>query len=287
MQDNLSFDLVEVFPWNANFETGVPVVDEQHRKLVHLLNRLAGHLAQQSMPVILDQVFNELAEYAVYHFQTEEEIWETHFSSDAWYTGHKHTHEVFLSSVMELKAMGSHQPLSTVVEQVIKFLTHWLAFHILDSDMRMAKTIHAIESGLQLDQAKARANEEMSGVMRVLIDTVLAMYDNLTSRTLELVKERTERIRMENEILALNEQLKEQEKREIYLSMVQASQHILNNLLNQMQLFKIEAEKTADFNPDILKLFDVSLKEAGDLVNKLSNVSELTQDNIKNSVTPN
>jgi len=33
---------VEVFPWNKNFEVGVPLIDEQHQKLVELLNVLAG-----------------------------------------------------------------------------------------------------------------------------------------------------------------------------------------------------------------------------------------------------
>lgn len=283
--DNSKLELVEVFPWNANFETGIPLIDEQHKKLVQLLNTLAAHLAQQSVPVVLDQVFNELAEYAEYHFQSEENIWQSHFNNDNWFTGHQHTHEVFFKSVQDLRESGSEKPLDRVVEEVIKFLTHWLAFHILDSDMRMAKTIRAIETGLLLEQAKDQANREMSGVMKVLIDTVLGMYDNLTSRTLELVKERTERIKMEAEVNELHEKLKEHEKREIYLSTVQASQHILNNLLNQLQLFQIEARKSADFNKDVLKLFDGALAEASDLVLSLSNVKELTRDNIKKSVT--
>jgi|GEM_PF-2445254 len=32
---------VEVFPWNKNFEVGVPLIDEQHQKF-ELLNVLAG-----------------------------------------------------------------------------------------------------------------------------------------------------------------------------------------------------------------------------------------------------
>lgn len=37
-------DQLEVFPWNKNFETGIEIIDEQHQKLISLLNELAGAL---------------------------------------------------------------------------------------------------------------------------------------------------------------------------------------------------------------------------------------------------
>ena len=57
-----------------------------------------------------------------------------------------------------------------------------------------------------------------------------------------------------------------------YSSMIYASRHILNNLLNQMQLFKLEALKTKDFDRDIIKLYDNSIKEASDLIDTLSKI---------------
>ncbi len=188
---------IEVFPWNSNFETGIADVDAQHRRLVELLNQLAGHLGNRSDPVELNQVFADLAAYADYHFKTEEGVWEPHFGDDAWYQGHKKVHESFIADVVALKEEEKTKPLETVVEDILKFLTHWLAFHILDSDKRMAKAVHAIESGKTLEAAKKQADEEMSGSMQVLIDTVLSMYDDLSSRTLELMREQAERKRIE------------------------------------------------------------------------------------------
>jgi len=46
----------------------------------------------------------------------------------------------------------------------------------------------------------------MSGAMKTLIDTVLNMYDSLSSRTMELLREKSERLRAE-------EALKESEQR--------------------------------------------------------------------------
>ena len=84
-----------------------------------------------------------------------------------------------------------------VVDKVVSFLTHWLAFHILETDKHMAKIVLAIQQGLPLPDAKDRANTEMSGAMRVLIETILHMYDHLYSGTLELLREIGERQRAE------------------------------------------------------------------------------------------
>ena len=59
---------------------------------------------------------------------------------------------------------------------------------------------------------------------------------------------------------------KQLESMRIYKSMVDATQHILNNLLNQVQLFKMEAEACKEFNPDVLKEFDGVTNEASGLV---------------------
>ncbi len=188
---------IEVFPWNKNFEVGVSLIDEQHQRLVELLNALAGHLAYQSDMPTLNNVFNELVEYAVYHFQTEETIWHTIFPEDAWETNHKGDHSRFLTKVSTIMSEENLRPSDKVVEEIITFLTQWLAFHILDTDKRMAKVLLAVQSGIPLNQAKKQSDQEMSGATRVLIETMLSMYDALSSRTLQQAKEVVERQKAE------------------------------------------------------------------------------------------
>ncbi|MFU8788140.1 MAG: EAL domain-containing protein [Methylobacter sp.] len=188
---------VEVFPWNKNFETGVPLIDIQHQRLVELLNVLAGHLAYQSDVPTLNKVFNDLAEYAIYHFQEEEAIWHSYFPEDLWETKHKDDHRRFLATVTKIMGGKTTRPLDQVIEEILAFLTQWLAFHILDTDMRMAKVVLAVQSGTPLNQAKEQADKEMSGAMRVLIETMLSMFDALSSRTMQLAKEVIERQKAE------------------------------------------------------------------------------------------
>lgn len=72
----------------------------------------------------------------------------------------------------------------------------------------------------------------------------------------------------------------------IYKSMIHATQHILNNLLNQMQIVRLEALKSKDFNQNTIKDYDNAINEAVDLIKKLSSVQHITDKDIWASVDP-
>jgi hypothetical protein len=80
---------------------------------------------------------------------------------------------------------------------------------------------------------------------------------------------------------------KQLEASRIYTSMINATHHILNNLLNQMQFFKIEALKSKDFDQEVLTLYDNALDEASELLERLSQIENITEENIWASIDPN
>jgi diguanylate cyclase (GGDEF)-like protein/hemerythrin-like metal-binding protein len=207
-RESANIDHFEVFPWNDNFNTGNAIIDEQHRQLVHLLNKLATTLVDDEFSIV-NKAFDELADYANMHFDQEEGIWLQYFSDDSWFSSHQLSHASFLPRVIELKEQEAGKPLSDVVEQIIKFLIRWLAFHIIDNDKRMAIVVEAMESGASIEEAKILADKKMSGSMRVLIETVLTMYDGLSSRTLELLRERSARSKAEEQLKEANKKLEE------------------------------------------------------------------------------
>ena len=194
---NLKISPSDIFPWNENFQTGLSVIDEQHRKLVELLNKLASHLAYGVEKPELNMIFGELTEYAQYHFKTEESIWKKYLSADELSIEHARTHQSFVAEVLKLRGKQDAFATEQVIEEIVVFLTHWLAFHILESDKHMAKIVLSVQLGLKLDEAKDKALKEMSGALRVLIETILNMYDTLSTRTLQLMREVAERQRAE------------------------------------------------------------------------------------------
>ena len=63
----------------------------------------------------------------------------------------------------------------------------------------------------------------------------------------------------------------------VYNAMIYASHHILNNLLNQMRLFKMEALRTKEFDRNVLNLYDNAISEATDLMEALSKVKDVPE----------
>lgn len=191
----------EIFPWSKEFQTGIDIIDEQHKVLVDLLNKLAKSLANRSSEITLQKILEELADYTDYHFKTEEKIWEKYLSDDTYYTEHIKKHVNFIDRIVSLKN-DNIDSLDEAIYDIISFLSKWLAFHILDTDKRMAKTVELIEKGETVDNAKELSSEYMGGTNKVLINTVLNMYETLSTNSLDLLREKSLRQQAE---AALNE----------------------------------------------------------------------------------
>ena len=78
----------------------------------------------------------------------------------------------------------------------------------------------------------------------------------------------------------------EHEKIKIYKAMMASTHHVLNNFVNQMQLFKITAESTPGFDPDILELYDQIMKDASEQIDALGSITNIDEASIHSSVAP-
>ncbi len=96
-------DNINIFPWNEHFNTGLSEVDEQHRKLVEILNRLASNIAYGSGEDSLNEIFEELTNYSIYHFETEEAIWHKYLPNDPLDSDHQAEHQKFVYTILKLK----------------------------------------------------------------------------------------------------------------------------------------------------------------------------------------
>jgi len=180
----------EIFPWNEKFNTGHEQIDEQHRTLARLVNKLARSMIDKDYSAV-SNIFDELAKYAHLHFMDEESVWLRYFDeNDPWFSSHQHNHDSFLPKVNALQLANSDKPLDEIVENIMRYLIRWLAFHIVAEDKRMASAIQFMESGMTIDQAKIIADAEMKDSLYVLIDVILNMYDRLCERTMNMLRER-------------------------------------------------------------------------------------------------
>ncbi|MDL0431402.1 EAL domain-containing protein [Marinobacter sp. TBZ242] len=199
-------DAFEIFPWNCNFETGLKDIDDQHRVLVNILNRLAWHFASSSSEEDGSHLLDELLAYASYHFEYEEGVWEKSLGASVISRNHHDSHQMFFRRIQTFRQ--SQAPQEDVLAELFDYLTRWLAFHILESDRRMALTVKALEAGKPLKEAREYVESELSGSVSVLVAALLEIYGKLSDSTIQLMREKMARQKAEDELHRLqNERL--------------------------------------------------------------------------------
>lgn len=78
----------------------------------------------------------------------------------------------------------------------------------------------------------------------------------------------------------------EQEKHEVFVATVRSTQHILNNLLNQLQLAIYDLDEERCLESETRKLLERSIRDSKEQVERLSAVSEINGKSIEDSVRP-
>ena len=187
--------MFEIFPWNSQFDTGIGLVDEQHRRLVDLLNQLAQHHAQGAPEAEVKAVLGELADYAIHHFRTEEAVWRETLTQTIALEQHVRQHQRFFEQIASFNA--DKRPFKAVLDELFPFLVQWLVLHILDDDKRMAYAAAAVQRGLGADAALAQAQQQMSSTATVLIHAMLKMNQALAEQAMALTQEKRARQNME------------------------------------------------------------------------------------------
>jgi len=139
---------MEALSWGEKFLTGLTTVDEQHQRLVALINAL-GELASRHAEVPrsdLEAVVDELGHYAQTHFTDEEALMLASGVDARFVSTHQAQHGRFLRDVVGMRAANFLEAPETT-RVLFHFLLHWLAFHILGSDMQLARQIERLRRG--------------------------------------------------------------------------------------------------------------------------------------------
>ena len=196
----------EIFPWNRNFETGIAKIDEQHRVLVEILNRLAWHFASSTSELECGHILDELLSYAAYHFKEEEGIWKAALGEQEMVNNHHDSHQLFFVQIQMYRSSGESE--EKVIGDLFNYLTRWLAFHILESDRRMALTVSAVKRGTPIAEAREEVDGQLSGSVSVMVSALLEVYGKFSASTIQLMREKMARLRAEDELERLqNEKL--------------------------------------------------------------------------------
>jgi len=179
---------MESFHWGKYFITGLRDVDEQHHHLVNLINAFGSLLTENNvLPKDIHHLYEQLSEYAVYHFQEEEKLMRDINVDPRHLQCHIDVHKGFLEEVSSIYSTISGKHLDQE-KSLLAFLTHWLAYHILGQDQDMAKQINAIQSGMSPRAAYDTLEQEKDGATKPLIDALNGLFDQVSMRNKQLKK---------------------------------------------------------------------------------------------------
>lgn len=131
--------------WDDSFRTGINEVDEQHQILVNALNEVETRVAGSANQRLLERVTRDLLAFAIYHFETEEQLirrhgYDTEEPEDA--SEHVRQHRAFAERIIALRAEVLAGK-SAVQEALVSFLKDWLTNHIRTTDRRLGQFICA------------------------------------------------------------------------------------------------------------------------------------------------
>ena len=116
--------------WKAEYELGIPIIDEQHRGVVTIINSLHYGTQSSNIKNILSPTIGMLHSYADIHFQTEEYFLKTINYPDA--ANHRLLHQEYTSKLagIERESSADRDP-----HQLMCFLKKWWLGHICEEDM--------------------------------------------------------------------------------------------------------------------------------------------------------
>lgn len=179
---------MQSFQWDNNFETGLSGVDQQHHKLVDLVNELGDLLAENKVTYNdIERLFIELAEYAQYHFQEEEALMFQYDVDQRHRDFHIKSHRSFLDEVTAMYSEITQNYLEPA-KYLLDFLTHWLAYHILGVDQNMARQIESIKAGVKSNLAYEIEEREGDSATEPLLIALNGLFQQVSARNKELTQ---------------------------------------------------------------------------------------------------
>ncbi|WP_321507452.1 bacteriohemerythrin [uncultured Methanoregula sp.] len=130
--------------WNDELSVKVTEIDDQHKKLIGLINNLHDAMKVGQGKQVLESTLQELASYTVYHFQTEEKYMQK-FSYPG-YPAHKMKHDAFVKKISDFQK-DYHAGRLGISLDLMNFLKEWVTTHIRDTDRQYSDTF--VKAGLR------------------------------------------------------------------------------------------------------------------------------------------
>jgi len=275
---------MEAFSWDQRFETGITTVDSQHRHLVDLVN-LAGDilLSGTAQEDEYQQLFKQLADYSVYHFNEEESLMAKAGVDLRHVEAHKTQHTEFLKQVT---LMWNNRNISENPAAMLHgFLSSWLTVHILGQDQEMARIINRMKSGIGTSESYEAEHNSDDRRISPLLDALHRLYILLSVQNRELADANTNlEVKVRERTRALEDagkQILQSEKQASLGRMVAGFAHEINTPVGIALSAISQNEETLEQLNAMLTQEEVSEEEFASHLDTLKKTDKLAVSNLR------
>ena len=119
--------------WDEKYSVGIKTMDNHHKKLFNIINKLHRGVGSGSTTEVLRKVLSELIDYTKYHFKAEEHLMRKYKYPEL--LSHIERHNVLIEAVQDLQQLFDEKKGELIILIKLQVLfRNWLINHILYHD---------------------------------------------------------------------------------------------------------------------------------------------------------
>jgi len=124
---------MEKIEWSESFSVGNAKLDEQHKTIIKMINKLVTHDERSNDSETVHVILNEMMRYCMDHLTYEEQLMDRYDYADK--INHKYLHVKYIEKFSDL-SMQAMRAGDDVSPELTSFLSDWWVNHILVEDMK-------------------------------------------------------------------------------------------------------------------------------------------------------
>lgn len=142
----------EYIPWSEDLSVGLEEIDEQHKILINLINRLFNEaILKRADKSLISDILDELIQYTIVHFAVEESLFRIFDYPDS--EAHQEHHDQLKNEVVSFRK--KFQDGTPIDIELMGFLRKWITLHIMKDDRKY--TPFFLEKGFKAKWTKQQS----------------------------------------------------------------------------------------------------------------------------------